>query len=1809
MATATRATARRPSQRLRRLGWVAAGVLAVLFLLFLGLRSEAFWRAVVFPRYFGPYWFTALRWDSFTPTVFPPGLHFRNIELKEPGRLGRTVASATELHVVTSWWSDSEKVVVPRLVIIGGDFNLEVKPDGQTNLDGALARLFQGRPPDPAAARAGATPELPFVMPSLEFGTVVIREPSVRYADFRKPGDPTIVRFRVQDNVTLTGRGFGREVGSIDEFLVAVASGDLAARVGGVIYQGSVDLRLNVDDLKKWPRGATMEARAVLVGVGPDRPTINLSALVPLNRLSVRPNATPFDQINAQLTLGDDKRQLASIRDARFDPLRGDFAGTFEANAGGAELTQFLASFATEGTRPDLLEAIEESPAGSLLSATSRSTLRLRATVEGSGLFQYAIVDAEENLPYRLVVDTEGTLGAARPDELAERLAGFDLGPFGQVALRDPLDVTGKLKVTLDEQADKGTLWGELAFEPARGLPPTIGMSITLSDRTDPTKPIEFRITPVQPPAPPASAERAGDQPLLFPSYETVLAVVNEQLAATTGRLDAHGVQEARLRLRLETTSRRILGTALTPVFSGFESARRLELSLMLDRVAPDRPTEWRGGFELDGISIEGLSTETALLGNVALEQNRNLVRARELSLDLVKTARDDARQTTFTLALRPLVPGGELPETWLDLSTGEGAVELQLDQLNREIVEVLMRLQTFGLSERLAAPFYRRILDVLGFRPDDPTARTKAVIAMTARFGRELDISSELRASDISAANFFVLAPEQAIEAERFDAVFHQAMSLDRATGLLSPREVRLSLQPPGRHEPFVELLMKAEERCQLSYATLLGLADMELQALATDGPMTPMAALRGTLRAFFGRIERLRGALLEGRATVTLSVPQLDLAEFRRAAEAAGFPVEAGIFRMLLTCQISTQDVASDVADGGFSLEGVRLAGMTDPLPAAQGILSITRSGPVVQVRRLSTSLFFDPSRPPTSIDFEGEVRTDTIDSTWTLALRDVNGAAVGALSRLRTAAIGESAAVISSLPLASLAEASGTRGRVDLTLDGRSVAQDRTVHLSAYQHGEELVFLPSVFSPITFDLYQGVRLLDEGTVELTALRGQVVEKGNPAPLATLSIDRPITLLNPSQMDEATSTILTLAIRKDLDPGHPLLGGYKVPLLDRALVGGRLSGELKSLVQLHSLDRTDARHRTQSRFTVAVSELGMEGFEPRLAGRLEGRLESNGPVIELSDTRLDASLGDEPIGAIDFAAEYDGSRDWLRSRVEATRLQPRVLGALPVALSEWTRLANSEANILGTWEGTLRSGRADVGLELRARNIMLPPLAMPDGSAYQHPELHFDGGFVATVDRTTTSVLLKQLDLHLLSAPAQVQVDPFDRVTSWTTSVARMRTTAPVAYRWDVPSFLPTTIEGAGVEGTFGPFAASEYRPILQRYLGLPLSEGQLSGRWSANAVGIEAMRRAELETSWSLDNGAWAPAEGPPRPINAQLNARGSSRPGVIRVEDLVLRFAHPGMGPDEVDDLRLMGSLNYQERPRIDATLSSTGMQLDRLMALYEDLQLPEADPGVSSMQAEPLGFVDDIDGQLAVSLSDVRFREILFSRLSGKATLDRGLLTLQNANGLLSAGAIEMSGRALLRSNAASPWSLSTTMRDVEVSPFLKSFVAETYANMVAGKLSTQIDLSGVGFTTEGFRQTRGGGEARLTAGRVVGPRLEGVFGESAIEANSRFMLRDNRLLFDLKTPWNPSRDLQLSGTLRNLVAGPGEFPWLTLLGRFTRTTTVGPRGRTVEQGDGTTVPFRQSLVAVTLEVDGPLEPGEFPRYRVRTIDY
>jgi hypothetical protein len=1698
-------------------------------------------------------------------------------------------------------------------MILGASVNYEVDGEGESNLDRAITRLFEGMPP----ARVAAGSAAPVAMPTIKLGRVDVRDVSLRYTDRTDPSAPVLVHYQQSGLMGVTGRGEGDLVVAIDDYLILGGIGDLLVRAGEVGYQGKLDLNLNVSDLRGWPARTRMEVRGTLIGEGEDIPALRIDGIVPLHRLSVRASATPFEKVSLTARHRRTGRTLVEFSDVRFDPLRGEFEGDLKAQASARELAAFAESFVTHDSLSAFRRLVQDGPMGPLASRSSTATLRVEGTARGSGLFQYAIVDAREDLPGLLEMDLRGTLGSVVPLDLARGVEGVDFGPLGDVVLRDPLDMTGEVLLTVNEQADRGTFWGRLSLEPPAGVLPGANLNLTLASRNDPTAPIVFRLSgagALQGPSLPAAGPVSTTE-LLFPAYERILALVNGQLAATAGRLDDHAVQDSQLRLEFQTSSRRILSTLLTPIFAGFESAHSLAITLGLDRAEAGTPMNWNGNFRIDGITIDGLSTETALAGQVSFEQMGDIVTARHLSLDLVQSSQGDSKPTTFSLSMKPLFPGGPMPRSWVNLATGEGEVELQLDELNREIVGVLLRLQTFGLSERLAAPFYQRVLDLLGFRPDDPTARTKAEMTLRAAFGRKLDITSILSVRDIPSTNFFFVLPTQEIDSERFDAVLEQEIVLDRETGSLWPRKLRLALSPVGGTNSFAEISVQAEDDCRLSYGALMGLAQDEVETLAIGPANSPMAAFRSGLRSFFDRVERLRAALTAGRATVMLAVPRLDFAEFRRSAQAAGIPVEAGIFRMVLTCGITSAAQGSIVANGDFSLENLRLRSIPRELPHASGKLSLERSGETISIHEISTALRLDEKLPITTLTFAGTVQTDTADSSWTLALQRVNGAVVQALADVRTAGVGESIGVLASLPLAAIAEIAGNSGNVDLTLLGRSVSAEKAVYLDATQVGGSLIILPSLFQPISFLTNQQVRLGEDGTLELQGLHGHIDEGGSTIPLAMISLDHPLVLMAPNSVTEGTTATLTLRLEKALDAGHELFGGYKLPLFQRSLVGGRFTGLLTTQIPPGVLSGDAAVRRAVSDFAVTVEQLGLSGFDPKLNGIMEGTLEADGPVLRLHDGIFKSQLGGESMGTMRLDATYDGERGWLSSRAEIERLRPLILRALPEDLAVWAGLPESVLSLRMGWEGVPQSGKGDASLAVRGRNLALPPLATSDETVYTHDPLQIDLDAVASFDRTTTSILAREFNLHVASAPSTPVLHPFDHLTSWTTSLARARLLSPVGYRWDDLTILPSTAQGAGFEGELGPINMAAYKPLIDRYLGIPVSAGQLQGRWTLATEGAGATRRTRLASDLTLDNATWVRRDGSTVPLQARLSGTGSTRPGIVRIDDLIFRIAYPGMGPDTVDDLRFAGFVDFDNpdgRTFVDVSVASTGLQLDRMLGFYEDLQREspaEEEAESATPSTDPLEIMKKVDGTLTVSFNDLRFRQIEFTRLSGRAQLARGTLSIEKANGLLSEGLIELSASTVIVPDAPSPWGVDVLLNNVQIAPFVNSFVDKAYVDLVSGRISSELALKGTGFSVGDLRRVEGGGAARLTEGLVVGPRLAALFGESVIEADSHFLMTGNRLLFNLSTPWNPSRDLQMNGTFRDIVAQPGGTPWVSLLGEFTRTTTVGPSTRSMLDREGRTRPYRQDLFAVRVEVDGPLGTGVRPTYRLRNIDY
>jgi hypothetical protein len=447
-----------------------------------------------------------------------------------------------------------------------------------------------------------------------------------------------------------------------------------------------------------------------------------------------------------------------------------------------------------------------------------------------------------------------------------------------------------------------------------------------------------------------------------------------------------------------------------------------------------------------------------------------------------------------------------------------------------------------------------------------------------------------------------------------------------------------------------------------------------------------------------------------------------------------------------------------------------------------------------------------------------------------------------------------------------------------------------------------------------------------------------------------------------------------------------------------------------------------------------------------------------------------------------------------------------------------------------------------------------------------------------------------------------------------------------APFSYRYDTLSISPDSLEGSGIRGWIGPLDVDRYRPIVQHYLGLPLRGGELGGELEIITAGTAGTRRTRMAADLKLTGGAWEFTDGRSLPIDARLGASTTRRRQVLRLDSLGLTVSYPTL--NDVDEVSMQGYLEFQRglarRPFVEAAIASSRLQLDRLFEIFEDLRrranpAEEVPAGSSPATAgadsdEPtidlLNLLREADGRLLLSLNDLRFRQVSIPRLTMRANLEHGRIQLANGRGLLNGGTIDMQGQVDISNEESSPWSLRIAGREVEILPVVNSFVGPQWQDFVRGRLAGALELRGEGFLAESLRNTRGNGTATLRGGRVANDRFQELFGETVVEMDARYLVRGNRLVFELGTPWNPSREMLARGIVRDLIPDESSgAPWLSLFARFDRTTTVGPRGRTMENKEGEEVPFRQSLLAVLVELNGALSPAKLPRARLRAVEY
>ncbi|CAN5426407.1 hypothetical protein BH09SUM1_BH09SUM1_04070 [soil metagenome] len=1825
-------TQRYRRRRLRKkLIGVGAPLFGLVLCLVLGaavaLSSERFWERFIFPRFFGPYWQTVLKWDKFQPQVFPPGVTFTNLQMREPGQGGSPVISAEKFQLLLSYSSRPSSIDITNAEVKGLTVNYAYYgADGLSNLTRALERLFAGMPP---AGRERARSKGEKIIPRIMLRNAAIDGLSVRYEDSRYAGAIATMRYISDGPVTVVADETTRlpSPGRADNYLQFRTKGQLVGKINDWDFHGRMSLELAADSLRDFPR-SDMSGSAEIIPMGEDFPRLRFSATMPTERLAVRPVATPFKNVKIEWLDGAAAAPLFIVENASLDPLTGDLALEGRGRGTAKQLASAVQAYLT----PDDAARFAEDAAANRIYAYLHQgghdlPLDAEVKITGHGVGQYAIVDEHEEIPMELHTEGSVRVGGAPISALSEFQDAITR-QFPDRITTNTLqsDLVYKWKFSAFEKDQLGELWMKFLAAP-EGLDPNgVAMSVTLSDSSDEDTPLTFN--PFRPDLRRDVATALEDTSATIPayrvfsSYESTLSSISQQLSSGFAILDALELKDATLRERLAINDPRVMKAVIEPILGTAEQAKSGQFSIAVTRVGKDLPSLWEATAHVDGVKLKDVAGEISLQGNIDLVRENSRMYAHDLRFEMARQDQGTTNPVVLSLGLaRVTRTGGAGPTrpTFIDLNTGEAHFELRADTINREIMEIILRVQTFNLSQQLAKPLYQRILDLVGLRPGDPTARGEASVHVTGDVGETLTIGTLLQMKNIPAANFFDREGMRSENGEKFDAYLSQEMELDRRSALLRPREFSLRLTPPGEDAEFALIRFVPDGQAAFDYVALQNLAMLETEQLSDTPP--GRQTIRSFAAGFFDRLQRLRETLTLGRGKVIMALPHLKLGSFQQSLHDVGLPVTDGELHVHVETELARREGEVDAtAAGTFLLSGLRLRGVAETLPDMAGDVDFQHKGNAILLRDLSTTAAFDPALPPTRIQFGGALFTDSLDSSWTLGLHQINGRVMEALQSIRTAGIGGAAAIAANLPLNGLAQIAGKDGSLDMTFNAFTEGATDSAQLHAFQQGRNLIVLPSFFHPLSFDLDQRLVYTADG-MTLNGLSGKLEEAGTLSPLAKLSLDQPVhfgaSVIDGRRMNSAT---LKLTAEKNLAEIATRLHDFPLPLFRRPVTSGNVRGDVEIVFPQGSVDLASTTTLIQNRFALAASDVRLEGFPHRIDGSINAEVEKQAENVTLRGGRIEALVDGQSSGRIDVDGSYQLADQTIHFQIDLVDLHTLLLQALPDQFAPWMEQPTSTLNARAVIDGNVVARKGILSLVARARDFGLPPLPLPDGTSFTHPPLHLDFGVTSSFDAQTSSVLVENLDFTVAKGGTINREDRLALLPPNVEPLLTVNQTFPLSIDLGAMEFAPDSEEGAGLHALLGPINLQEYGAVLYQLTGVPLTTGLLEGEADVVAVGKGATRVNRVTLDVKLADAIWQHSTGLSEPMSGVFRLSAGSFHNVLRLDDMTVRMEYPN-SPAPVDHLSVRGYYEYDRddnRTEAEMDMRSDGVSVDRVLSYVNDYQLnSRSTQEVEKKSAKPqakipsesiLPKTKDLTARLTGEFANLSFRELKFPETTMHAQFADKKLQVTELRSRLTGGEINMSGDVDLKSLEASPWNIFGRIENLDATPWVNSFADVSMKDKVKGLLSARFSMKGPGFTDTDRRNVEGSADVKLRGGQIDQRSLRMIAGGDDIGADAAIIVRGNRMLFKLTTPYDETRDLLLQGTLRNVYPDDNSAPYVQAFADFRRTTAVGPRGNSMIF-KGQSVPFRQDLFGVDVEITGPVTDSKQAEYDVRTLHY
>lgn len=1786
---------------------IVAGVAAIV------LQSEWFWRGPVLGRALGPDYARHLSIRTIRPSLFPPTVELEGVALRDaipdvPG--APPVLSAERMLVSLSWRTRPGRIVIKRLETDG--LTLAVRKDAQdrNSFADSLAALLASKP---IGSPSGPQPD---GLPGL-----YIEESALNGVHFRFRHDGIkggfVFTYRTMEPIVLSSPDSAgatvdnppSEIGRVDKLLRVQTRGTMTVRGGGVDFTHEARGSLDIRELRNFP-GNDMAASIELFEGGDV--LLTASADMPLRRAVTRPKGIPFENLRLRIPAAESPNAI-EIRDFFFDPIAGRMEGLISADARPRELADVVSRLVVPEKRAGLLAVVDAFMASTRL-LRDRSRVFVEWRITGQGIGAYAAEQPGESPPFRIDSNFRVTLS----DLPLGALGGGRRGEGGL-----PARLSLELETFADEKTELGNIRATL-YATRDDIAVTDPLfSLTLAKETDPSAGVALR--PFEFAAMARVLDRAAVPPrrvppnIKFANYDQLTATIGRLLGLGSDFLRVLGVDDAALRFKMDLNDQNLVNDIVAPVlgrtlddgkttlnvevlFRGADSTNEVNAELVMDDIRfpeLDHPIRvaGQGSFLQEGARI----TATDLRAGIAIDRDGGLT--------------SDGREFDLELALSRGGPDGEFgppAPTHIDFSTGRGHFELQLESLSREMIEVLLQIQTFDLSETLAQPLYDRILDLLGMSPGSKGSVARARAYLVGTLGETHRIHSVIQILDLAPGAFLRL-PGGATDTvhQRIDVRWEQMFALDRIKDQVAADVFDLRLLDKGQ-DVLMSLVLEGNLPTLFDLPTIEAGAQKQLEDLASS--RGPAEGITDLLRPALENLALARRASRTAGARLVFDIPKVELATWRETLERAGVPVRGGRVSMRASAELNSGTLEQNLSSlgGEFHAEDILFGRAMKPLPHFGGRVEFAQSGDALEVREFETSATLDPAYPPVRVKASASADAKTGVGATRLRIDGLNSAALDRLAEVKAAGIGAATDVLERVPLGRLQEIAGKEAELGLEFGADTREFGKMTKFEMRQWGRRMRVLPALFEPLAFDVIERGDYDASGTLTVEGLSGHITEDGAAEPLLTLATSAPFTVSRNGGGHSGPAEV-RLAGRKELASLSPRIREALMPFVGRTIEGGRAEFEFQALIPAGGLAVDLGALEIDNAFSAGVRSLRLSGFPPPIDLALEGHLRKASTTVSLEGVRFLTKVDGVRGGEINLDAALDTATSRYDGTLVLTDWNRRLLDALPPRFGQW--LSGEEPRFdaeLRTF-GVLSSLKNDSVLRARMRHLPVPPLEVPGRKApWTHPPLLAGIDIALEIDGETSTVLTRELRAVLGTEPrddgGSALPDPQDLLLS-----ASLRG----------PARLPLTRE-AEARGTpelgrlelaidSGPIDLSRYAPVLAAVAGIPVIEGFAEAHATVHASGIPENLLSEIQLEGRLSKVRWPVADNVVRNLGAELKGAATATAQRVELRGLALRLLHPD-SEDKEDDVTLAGEVRLSAPRHAELHARSEGVALDRILELAGTIKAPSmpasrGGPPRAKPDANPpeagVRVPRDVTGLLTLDAKELLFRKLRFPNAEVTARLADGIVTVEKFRVAAEKGRLDLWARADLGGEKPT-FSTAARIDGLSATPWVDSF-APSLAGRVKGNLDATVWARGEGASPEDLSRSlfaRVG--ARISDGHFAGTPLKAVFGDlGRIEARLNAVADGDRVTFSADTPRDDTKDIRISGVIRNAIPREGVMPWVAALAdiALTRARTQRP----LESRDGVELHPRKRGLGARVRIEGPVGGGKSPDVKVESI--